>query len=79
MTSKTIKLKNNEQKCDEVVLLLYRDDEGIDGVLITGWYKEEDEYLIATKFIEMSTDDGLSFIRDYSNISAEDFIYNVTN
>ena len=79
MTSKTILLEQNDQRCDEIVVLLYRDNEGEDGVLITGWYYEEDRYLIANKFIKMSTDDGLSFIRDYSMVSAEDFIYNMSN
>lgn len=79
MTSKTISLEQNDQRCKEIVVLLYRNDEGEDGVLITGWYYEGDDYLIANRFIKMNTDDALSFIRDYSSVSAEDFIYNMSN
>lgn len=79
MKSKTIKIHDNEKKCKEVVLILYRDDEGEDGVLISGWYEEENEPLIACRFIKMELEDGESFIRDFSSLSADDFIYNMSN
>lgn len=79
MLSKIIELDLNDDKCQEVVVMVYRDDEGKDGVLITGWYEAEDDELIATRFIEMHLDDAQSFVRDYSKVSAKDFIYNHTH
>ena len=76
MKSKTIKLDGSQKKCTEVVVMLYRDDEGEDGVLISGWYEEDGQPLIACQFIKMSMNNAESVIRDFSSVSADDFIYN---
>jgi uncharacterized protein YrzB (UPF0473 family) len=72
--SKTIKVERKETNCKEVVLLAYRDDDGDDGVLITAWHCKDNLYIVQTQLIDMDLDNVRAFIRDYSSVSAQEFV-----
>jgi hypothetical protein len=64
----------DDTQCDNLVLNAYRTDEGDDGVQFIAWHKFEGGWLIQTDFIKMKFEHIHSFIRDYSTVSAQDYV-----
>lgn len=72
--SKKISVLREDTNCRELLLSKYRDDEGVDGVLFIAWHEVDDMPSIQADFVEMDLDIADSFIRDYSERSAEKYV-----
>lgn len=73
-TKKLDVIKTDETKCNNLVLNAYRNDDGVDGVLFIAWHEFDGTMLVQTDFIEMDFEHINSFIRDYSSVSAQDYV-----
>lgn len=66
---------NEETGCDELLLTKYRDKNGADGVLFIAWHERQDGIsLIQSEFIQMPEHQIKDFLRDYSQLSGQNFI-----
>ena len=72
--SKKISVLREDTNCRELLLSKYRDHDGADGVLFIAWHEGEDGPLIQADFVEMDLDIADSFIKDYSERSAEKYV-----
>ena len=72
--NKTINVHREDTDCNNLSLNAFRNDEGEDGILLTAWHKVEVCYLIQTDFIKMDFEHIHSFLRDYSSVSATDYV-----
>lgn len=73
-TTKMLDTIREDTKCNNLVLLAYRNNEGEDGVLFTAWHEHEGTKLIQTDFIKMDIEHISRFIIDYSTVSAQDYV-----
>lgn len=75
ITSKKIRVnKNDETTCNSLLITAYTNGFGDKGVLFVAWHDYQGEIILQSDFIEMDLKHVCSFIRDYSNISAEDYV-----
>ena len=75
ITTKTFKvLRDNDTKCDTMTINAFIDDIGDYGALLIAWHEYDGGILLQTDFIEMDFADLQSFIRDYSNVSAQNYV-----
>lgn len=71
---RVLAVRRDDTKCEHLVLTKYRDDDGNDGVLFVSWHQNEEMWLIQTDFFKMHESYINSFLRDYSTVSAQDYV-----
>lgn len=71
-----------DDNCNQVIILKDRvitsepDCKEINGVKILAWHEVDNDYLIQEKFIEIPENMIEGYIRDFSGLSAQEFVDN---
>lgn len=77
-SSRVINVWREESNCTQFLITLFRNAESEDGVMLQSWHWPSgyDEPLEQFVFIKMPVEIALGFIKDFSGVSAQDFVDN---
>lgn len=77
--SKEISVSTENEQCEKLLVFKYRTENNIDGVKFLAWHivdnkDETEEHFIQEEFIPMPSEMIEDYIRDFTGVSAQNFV-----